>query len=72
MSQALGDVVDGDHLVRAEHVGAADGELPDRAAAPDGDDVAGQDVAVLGRHVAGGEDVGQEDDLLVGQATRGS
>jgi len=38
------------------------------AAAPDGDRVAGLDAAVLRRHVAGGEDVGQEQHLLVGQA----
>ena len=48
-------------LLGAEHVGAADGELADRAAAPDGDGVAGLDVAVLGGHVAGGEDVGEEE-----------
>ena len=45
-----------------------DGELPDRPAAPDRDGVARLDVAVLGRHVAGREDVGEEQDLLVGQS----
>ena len=62
--------VDRDHALGAQQVGAPDRELPDRAAAPDRDDVAGLDAAVLGRHVAGREDVGQEQDLLVAQAVR--
>src|SRR5947209_11257124 len=40
------------------------------AAAPDGDDVAPLDLAVLGCHVPRREDVGQEQDLLVRQAIR--
>src|SRR3712207_7871961 len=47
----------------AEQQRAGDGELPDRAAAPDGDGVAGAYVAVLGGHVAGREDVSQEEHL---------
>ena len=65
--EALGHGVDGDHPPGAEHPGAADRELGDRAAAPDGDRVARLDLGVLRGHVAGGEDVGQEDDLLIGQ-----
>ena len=66
--QALRHRVDGDHALGAEQEGAADRELADRAAAPDGDRVAVLDVAELGRHVAGREDVGEEQHLLVGQA----
>ena len=52
----------------AEQERAANGELPDRAAAPDRDRVARLDVAELGGHVAGRKDVRQEQDLLVGEA----
>ena len=72
MSQPLGKAVDRDDALGAEQVGALDRELADRAAAPDRDGVAGLDVAVLRRHVAGGEDVGQEQHLLVAQAALGS
>ena len=47
---------------------AADGELADRPAAPDRDRVARLDLGLLGGHVAGREDVRQEQHLLVGQA----
>src|SRR5437660_1751367 len=40
----------------------------DRACAPDGDDLATADLAELGAHVAGGQDVGEEEDRLVGNA----
>jgi hypothetical protein len=46
------------------------GELADRSAAPDGNRVALLDLAVLGGHVAGGEDVGEEEHLLVVQVFR--
>ena len=65
--EALGHGVDGDHPLGPQQEGAADGELRHRAAAPDGDGVAGFDLAELGTHVAGGEDVGQEEDLVVGE-----
>ncbi len=65
--EALGEAVDSDDLLGAEHVGAGDGEETDRAAAPDRDGVAGPDVAVFGGLVAGGEDVGEEEDLFVGE-----
>ena len=45
-----------------------DRELADRAGAPDGDHLAGLDVAHLRAHVAGREDVGEEQHLLVGEA----
>jgi len=65
--EALGDPVDGDDPVGAEHPGALDGELPDRPAAPDGDGVVLLDVGVLRGHVAGREDVREEEHLLVGE-----
>ncbi len=63
--QPLRNAIDADHLARAQHLGAANGELSDRSAAPDRDDVTVLDIAVLGRHVAGREDVAQEEHLLV-------
>ena len=68
--QALRHGVDGDDPPGAQQEGAADRELADRAAAPDGDRVAGLDVAEIRRHVAGREDVRQEQHLLVGQPVR--
>ena len=41
---------------------------PDRPASPDRDRVARLDVAHLGAHVAGRQDVGEEEHLLVGEA----
>ncbi len=61
-------VVDGDDLVGALDQGALDGEQPDRTATPDRHRVTRLDLAVLGRHPAGGQDVGQEQNLLVLQA----
>ena len=65
--QPVGLLVDGDDLRGAEHPGAVHGELADRAGAPHRHHVAGLDVAHLGTHVAGGQDVGEEQHLLVGQ-----
>jgi hypothetical protein len=45
--------------------GTGDRELADRSGAEDGDDLAATDVAELGAHVAGREDVREEQDLLV-------
>ncbi len=69
-SQPLGHGVDGDDPLGAEQEGAADGELRDRSAAEDGDRLAAFDVAELGAHVAGREDVGQEQHLFVAQPCR--
>ena len=63
----LGHAIDGDDASSAEHPGALDGELTDRSTPPDGHGVALLDLGVLRAHVAGGEDVGEEEDLLVGQ-----
>ena len=63
--QAFGEAVNRDDALGAQEEGALDGEQPDGAAAPDGDRVAGAYVAVLRGHVAGREDVGEEEHLLV-------
>src|SRR5690349_19407352 len=68
MFQTLRNVVYCDDTFRAEHVGAFDGELADRPAAPDGNRIAGLNVTILRRHVAGGEDVGEKQRLLVTDA----
>ena len=65
--QALREAVDRDDALRAQHIGALDGEQPDRAASPDRDRVAGLNVAVLRRLIAGREDIGQEQHLIVPQ-----
>ncbi len=62
--------VDGDHLLRPEQPRAPDRELPHRPASPHGHHVAVLDLAVLRGHVAGGKDVGQEENLLVAQPGR--
>ena len=49
---------------------ADDGELPDRAAAEDRHGVAGLDLGQLGAEVAGREDVGEHDRLVVGRPRR--
>jgi hypothetical protein len=66
--EALGQPVDGDHLPCAEQNGTADGELADRASAPDRDRVGRLDVALHGALPAGREDIAQEQHLLVGKA----
>jgi hypothetical protein len=48
-----------------EQLRAVHGELPDRARAPHRDHVTGVDVAHLGAHVPRGQDVREEQDLLV-------
>ena len=67
-AQSLGHVIDGDDLPGAEKNRAADRHLADRAAAPDGDGVGRLDVALDGGLPAGGKDVAEEQDLLVGEA----
>ena len=68
--EPFGEAIDRDDALGAEQVRALDRELTDRAAAPDGDRVARLDLAVVGRHVAGREDVREKEDLLVGQRVR--
>src|SRR3954451_8139958 len=63
--EAVVVLVDRDDLLGAEQDRARDRELADRARAEDGDRLAAGDVAELGAHVAGREDVREEQDLLV-------
>jgi threonine dehydrogenase-like Zn-dependent dehydrogenase len=58
--QAVGEAVNRDDPLSSEEPGAGDGELSHRPAAPDGDDLAAPDVAHLGAHVPGREDVREE------------
>ena len=68
LEPAVGQV-DGDDVARAEQPGAHDRRQADRAGADDGDDVAGLDRAVEHADlVAGGQDVGEHQQLLVGDA----
>ena len=65
--ESLGNVIDGDHTLRPQQERRLDREQSDRAAAPDGNRVAFLNVAVFRRFVTGRKDVGQEQNLLVGQ-----
>src|SRR5579875_2738791 len=66
-AQALREAVDHDDVAGAQHVGTGCGEQSDRTGTPNGNSVALLNVAVLRAHVAGGEDVGQEEHLLIRQ-----
>ena len=70
LAQPLGEAIDGDHAPRAEQHGARDREQADRPAAPHRDRVARLDVAVLRGHVAGRQNVGEKQHLLVAQRRR--
>ncbi len=67
--EALVEPVDDDDALGAEQLRARGCELSDRAGAPDRDDLAAGDVAHLSARVAGREDVRQEQDALVGDAS---
>ena len=60
-------LVDRDHLLGAEHHGAGDRELADRARPEDRDRLAAGDVAEVRAHEARRQDVREEQHLLVGQ-----
>src|SRR5215217_2254142 len=53
-----------------EQVCARNGELSDWSAAPDGDGVTRFDVTHIRPHIAGREDVGQKEHLLIRQSIR--
>ncbi len=63
--QALGNVVDGDDAVGAEHARTRHRELTHRTAAPNRHRVARRECAGLGCLIPGWKDVGQKQDLLV-------
>src|SRR6185437_12461338 len=53
--EAFGDAIDGDDAFGSEHERAANRELRDGTATPDGDGVAPLNIAIDGTHVAGWE-----------------
>jgi len=57
--------VDSDYTPGPQHKGAGYGELTHRSAAPNGKRVAFNDLPIFGSHVAGWEDVRQEQHLLI-------
>ena len=65
--QPIGEAVDRDDLLGPEQVRALDRELSHGSAPPHGHDVAGLDAAHVSGHVAGREDVREEEHLLVVQ-----
>ena len=70
LQPAVGQI-DGHDVTRAEQPSAHDGGEPDRTRADDGHDIAGLHGAVEDADlVAGRQDVGQHQDLLVGHAGR--
>jgi hypothetical protein len=53
----LGNIIEGDHPACTQQEGAANRELPNRAATPHGDSLTRLNTAILSRHEAGGKDV---------------
>ncbi|MDB5361199.1 MAG: hypothetical protein JWO51_2496 [Rhodospirillales bacterium] len=68
--QAIGNIVYAEDAAGAAQLGAGDGELPDRAAAEDGDRIAGSDFGKLRRETAGWKDVRDQDRFLVRNLVR--
>ena len=68
--QSLGHFIDRDDAPGSEQQCGADCKLSDRTAAPDRNGVSRFDLRIDGRHVAGRENVGQEQRLFVGDAIR--
>jgi hypothetical protein len=60
-------LVDGDDPLGAHHHSAGNCELPHGAGAEHGDRLSARDVTEIGSEPAGGEDVREEEDLLVGE-----
>ena len=69
-AQPLREAIDGNDALGAEEQRRGDREQPDRPAAPHRYRVAALDGAVLRRHVAGRQDVGEEEQLIVAQFLR--
>src|SRR6476620_6043481 len=55
--EAIGETIDSNYASCAQQKSAADSKLPHRPASPDSDDIAGMNVAILGRHVPGGKNI---------------
>ena len=60
--------VNGNHAFSTEHKCALDGKLTHGTTAPDGDCVSGLYVAVFRTHIAGGKNVREEHDFLIGNS----
>src|SRR5690242_16442062 len=56
-SQAFRETINGNYLLRTQHIRALNGKLTNWPAAPDSDDLPGLNLAVFSRHVASREDV---------------
>src|SRR6266446_617257 len=63
--QSLWNPINGNDLIRTEHIGAPNRKLTYRSTTPDGHGIAWLAVTIFCGHVAGGEDVRQKQDLLV-------
>ncbi len=63
--EPMGMVVDADDLLGPHQHGALHGKQAHRSGTPDGDRVARLDLGVFSRHPAGGQDVGEEQDLVI-------
>jgi hypothetical protein len=66
--EPLRHTIDAYDASSAQQPSAHDCHLADRPAAPHRDRVAGSDVGILGCHPARGQDIGQEEHLVVAQA----
>src|SRR5215216_2923181 len=60
-------VVERDHFSCAKQKCATNRELADGSATPDGDGIVGLRLGVLDGHVSGGENVGEENELMIWQ-----
>ena len=67
ISKPFLEAVDSDHPRCPQHECAGDSKLSDRAAAPDGNNIALGDLRVFGSHVSSGKNVGEEEDLFIGK-----
>src|SRR5690606_34842108 len=63
--EAVVEVIDGKYARGTQQLGAGDGELTDRAGAEDGHGVAAADFGQLRAEIPGGEDIGEQDGLVV-------
>jgi len=64
--ESVRKTIDGDHAVSTKQLGAGNRKLTYRSGTPDCDDLTASDVAHIGAHVAGGQDVRKKEHLVVG------